>query len=87
MKNVPSDARSDEQTRPGDTRPVPHKGSGRDGHDLRWDMKLQEGSFYTQAAILEFGPPTNVTSVPTPVKSRHWLGLDIWGIPEREKCS
>lgn len=29
MKNVLSDARSDEQTRPGDTRPVPQKGSGR----------------------------------------------------------
>lgn len=50
-------------------------------------MKLQEGSFYTQAALPELGPPTNVTSVPTPVKSRHWLGLDIWGIPGREKYS
>lgn len=50
-------------------------------------MKLQEGFFYTQAALPELGPPTNVTSVPTPVKSRHWLGLDIWGIPGREKYS
>lgn len=56
-----------------------------DGHDPRWDMKLQEDSFYTQAATQELRLPTNVTSVPTLVKSRHWLDLDIWGNPWEAK--
>lgn len=47
MENVPFDACSDEQPCPGDTGPVRCKGSGWDGRDLRWDMKLQEDPFYT----------------------------------------
>lgn len=67
MENVPSDASSDKQPCPGGTLPVPHEGSGQDGSDPRWDMKVQEDPFYTQ----ELRPPTDIKSVPTSVKSRH----------------
>jgi len=77
MENVPSDARIDEQPRPGDTLPVLYEGSAQDGRDLRWDMKMQEDSFYIQAATRELTPTTNVALVPNPVKSRHRLGLGI----------
>lgn len=75
MENVLSAACCD------DTLPVPYEGSGQNGHDPWWDTKLQEDSFYTQAVAQEHRLPTNVTSVPTPVKSRHYLSLDILGDP------
>lgn len=49
MENIPSAACSDKQPCPGDTLPVLYEGSGQDGHNLMWGMKLQKDSFYTQA--------------------------------------
>lgn len=46
------------------------------GHDPRWDMKLQENSFYIQAETGMLRPPAPVSTL---MKSRHWLDLGIWG--------
>lgn len=44
-------------------------------HDPRWDMKLQENSFYTQEETGMLRPPALVSTL---MKSRHWLNLGIW---------